>query len=102
MVFKDFHKSIRQIIIRLDLHYLQDEFIPSLVRSHFAGNASQYRIQVVDGEGSRLIYGSDGAAAVTEGDASESIFGLNPAEYKNLVPAAVPIAARGDASVRIA
>src|SRR5437867_4475478 len=82
---------IGRLIVRLNLEYIQKEFLPTLVRSHFAEPAADYKLQVSDGEDrSRVIYSSD-AGAVLHGDAVESILGLRLTEFHVLMPAGIAI-----------
>jgi signal transduction histidine kinase len=69
--------TVSHLIVRLNFDYIQAEFIPALVRSHFASITSDYRLQITaEAEGSRIIYSSDPGTSIDgEGDATEHFFG---------------------------
>jgi len=77
-----------RVILRLDLEYIQKEFVPALVRSDFAGFTSEFRIQIHSSDdGEHILYNSDPAAPVqTSVDAEESLLTLRPDEFHNMMP----------------
>src|SRR5215475_14014015 len=83
-----------RVILRLDLEYIQKEFVPALVRSDFAGFTSEFRIQIHSSDdGEPILYNSDPAAPVqTSVDAEESLLTLRPDEFHNLMPIEFPFA----------
>ena len=81
-----------QLILRLNVRYIQEEFVPGLVRSHFAGTPSDFRLQINDSDDdSRIIYSSDPAAPIQgPGDATEALLTLRPEKFQNLMPPEIP------------
>jgi signal transduction histidine kinase len=81
--------DLGSVIVRLNLQYVREEFIPALIRSHFGDTASEYRIQVTDrNDNSRVIYSDEAATATADnGDAAEDLFALELHTYRNLMPA---------------
>jgi signal transduction histidine kinase len=70
-------------IIKLDLNYLQHEFIPSLIQRHFFDNSNNgYNLAVISiRHPERVIYSSSKARVdFSSNDASTRIFGLEPDE----------------------
>lgn len=65
-------------IIKLDLNYLQREFIPSLIQRHFDDSRSEYNLAVVSiRHPERVIYSTRYPAVdLSPGDVSTRIFGL--------------------------
>jgi signal transduction histidine kinase len=71
-------------IIKLDLNYLQREFIPSLIQSHFDDSRNEYNLAVIGiRHPERVIYSSRHPAVdLSPGDVSIRIFGLEPDELR--------------------
>jgi signal transduction histidine kinase len=68
---------VSHLIVRLDFDYIQKEFIPALVRSHFASMTNEYHLQITrNGGREEIVYSSNpGTPIVGEGDATEHFFG---------------------------
>jgi signal transduction histidine kinase len=90
-----FREVTDRLIIRLNLDYIQKQFIPSLARSDLAGILGDYRIQInSEGEGARIIYSSDSATSIqTESDAAEHILAVRPGDFRSLVLTDRPVIA---------
>jgi signal transduction histidine kinase len=71
-------------IIKLDLNYLQREFIPSLIQRHFDDSRNEYNLAVIGiRHPERVIYSSrQPAVNLSPGDVSTRIFGLEPDEVR--------------------
>src|SRR5215510_6436733 len=84
-----------RVILRLDLEYIQKEFVPALVRSDFAGSIPEFRIQIRSSDGAQsTLYNSDPGAPVQGSvDGEESLLTLRPDEFHNLMPIEFPIIA---------
>jgi signal transduction histidine kinase len=82
-----YSEKVGHLIIRLNLEYIQKEFIPALVKSDLASMASEYRLQITrEGDGSSIIYSSTpGTPIEGEGDASEHLFGPMLGETSGMV-----------------
>jgi hypothetical protein len=82
-------------IIKLDLNYLQHEFIPTLIQRHlFDSSHNEYNLAVISIlHPERVIYSSSNALVdFSSSDASTRIFGLEPEELSTFL--ARPILAR--------
>jgi signal transduction histidine kinase/type II secretory pathway pseudopilin PulG len=81
-----------RVILRLDLEYIQKEFVPALVRSDFAGSIPEFRIQIRSSDDAEsILYNSDQGAPVQGSvDAEESLLTLRPDEFHNLMPIDFP------------
>jgi len=81
-----------RVIVRLDLDYIQKEFVPALVRSDFAGSTSEFRIQIHSSDDAEsVIYNSDPSAPVQSSvDAEEILLTLRPDDFHNLMPIELP------------
>jgi signal transduction histidine kinase len=95
-------EAMDRVILRLNLEYIQQEFVPALVHSHFQDATADYRLEISSrGEGSRLIYSSaPGAPIGGTGDAVESILRLRFDEFRSLAPLEVGGAQISTAGVR--
>ena len=84
-----------RVILRLDLGYIQKEFMPALVRSDFAGSIPEFRIQIRRSDDAEsILYNSDPGAPVQGSvDGEESLLTLRPDEFHNLMPIEFPIVA---------
>jgi signal transduction histidine kinase len=84
-----------RVILRLDLEYIQKEFVPTLVRSDFAGSTSEFRIQIRSSDdAASVLYNSDPAAPVqSSADAEENLLTLRPDEFHSLMPIEFPFVA---------
>ena len=75
-------------IIRLDVSFIRDEFLPALIDRHFQPGADEYRIAVVGRrDPARVIYAAnvdDVADLVSRHDAEADMFGLRPDQF-NLI-----------------
>jgi signal transduction histidine kinase len=91
-------QSKGRLILRLNLDYIQREFVPALVRSHFAA-ATDFRLQITGSDdGSRIIYSSDPASSIQgDGDATENILTLRLDRFRTLMPAEMPFVTKGAA-----
>jgi two-component system phosphate regulon sensor histidine kinase PhoR len=70
-------KPVAQIVVKLDLDYIQKEFIPGMAK------ALDYNLTVVDTmEPRRVIYSSAGATDEGKGDFRTGIFSARPLDYK--------------------
>ena len=71
-------------IIKLDLNYLQREFIPSLIQRHFDDSRNEYNLAVISiRHPERVIYSSGNARVdFSSSDASTRIFGLESDELR--------------------
>ena len=71
-------------IIKLDLNYLQREFIPSLIQRHFDDSYSEYNLAVISiRHPERVIYSSRYPAIdLSPSDVSTRIFGLESDEVR--------------------
>lgn len=82
----------RRLIVRLDLNYIQKEFLPSLIHAHFSEANADYKLNIRDREDpSRVFYSSDGSTLQGDGDADEGILGLRLHEFRGLAPAAIEL-----------
>jgi len=81
-----------RLILRLNVPYIQEQFVPALVRSHFAGTTADFRLQISSfGDDSRIIYSSDpGVLIQGAGDATETLLTLRLEKFENLMPAELP------------
>ena len=72
------------IIIKLDLNYLQREFIPLLIQRHFDDSHNEYNLAVISiRHPERVIYSSRYPAVdLSPGDVSTRIFGLESDELR--------------------
>src|SRR5438093_3950281 len=87
-----FPEDLGQVIVRLNLEYIQKEFLPALVHSHFADPAADYKLQISDREDpSRVVYSTDGGSLLGDGDAGEGILGLRLHEFRGLMPATIAV-----------
>jgi signal transduction histidine kinase len=84
-----------RVIVRLNLEYIQKEFIPALVHSHLASTKGEYHLQIrKQDDGSQVIYSSEpGTSIQGEGDASEGILSLRLDDFRNIAPAEEPFTA---------
>jgi signal transduction histidine kinase len=93
-----------QLILRLNVAYIQEEFVPALVRSHFgAATASDFRLQISSSDDdSRIIYSSDGSDPAVPiqgaGDATETLLTLRLERFQNLMPAELPFVSTAPAA----
>jgi signal transduction histidine kinase len=71
-------------IIKLDLNYLQREFIPSLIQRHFDDSRNEYNLAVISiRHPERVIYSSRNPAVdLSLSDVSTRIFGLESDELR--------------------
>src|SRR5262249_49899072 len=88
-------RATGRVILRLDLEYIQKEFVPALVRSDFAGSIPEFRIQIRRSDDAEyILYNSEPGAPVQGSvDAEESLLSLRPDEFHNLMPTEFPIIA---------
>jgi signal transduction histidine kinase len=87
------------LIVKLDLDYIRNEMLPSLVRNHFSPDReSDYDIAVVEkADPSKVILGGTQSSSGA-GDVTADFFSLRFPDSKNLRPAA--IVATGDVVTR--
>ena len=88
-------------IIKLNLSYLQQEFIPSLVQRHLFDNSrSEYNLAVISiSHPERVIYSSANPAVdFSSSDASTPIFGLEPDELRAFLSSEGAAPAAGEKS----
>jgi signal transduction histidine kinase len=77
-----------RLIVRLNLDYIQKEFLPMLVRTHLANAGRDYYVQIRGEDDSRIIFSSAPSTTIRdEGDASEPILIIRPDEFRGLQPA---------------
>ena len=91
-------------VIKLDLNYLQREFIPSLVKRHLFENADEYNLAVVSIRNpERIIYSSGSSATdFSSSDVSTRVFGLEPDELQAFMRTeGAPTAGAGQRSTRM-
>jgi signal transduction histidine kinase len=71
-------------IIKLDLNYIQREFIPSLIQRHFDDSHNEYNLAVISiRHPERVIYSlRQSAVHSSPSDVSTRIFGLEPDELR--------------------
>jgi signal transduction histidine kinase len=71
-------------IIKLDLNYLQREFIPSLIQRHFDDSLNEYKLAIISiRHPERVIYSSRYPAVdLSPSDVSTRIFGLESDELR--------------------
>jgi signal transduction histidine kinase len=71
-------------IIKLDLNYVQREFIPSLIQRHFDDSHNEYNLAVISiRHPERVIYSSGSPAVdLSTSDVSIRIFGLESDEFR--------------------
>jgi signal transduction histidine kinase len=71
-------------IIKIDLNYLQREFIPSLIQRHFDDSHNEYNLAVISmRHPERVIYSSRSSAVdLSPSDVSTRIFGLESDELR--------------------
>jgi signal transduction histidine kinase len=81
-----------QLILRLNVPYIQEQFVPALVRAHFTGTTSDFRLQITGSEDdSHIIYSSDpGVPIEGPGDATETLLTPRLETFQNLMPAELP------------
>jgi signal transduction histidine kinase len=86
-------------IIKLDVNYMQREFIPALIKRHFGDSQSEYNIAVVSlNSPKRVIYSSsDPAIDFAYSDVSARIFGFEADELRSFLSneGAPPVAEDG-------
>jgi len=84
-----------RVILRLNLEYIQKEFVPALVRSDFAGSIPEFRIQIRSADDAEsILYNSDPGSPVQGSvDAEESLLTLRLDEFHNLMPIEFPLIA---------
>jgi signal transduction histidine kinase len=88
-------RSTGRLLVRLNLDYIQKEFLPRLVRSYFLGTAAEFRIQIAaSDDGASIIYSSDSAGPIQgAGDASGNVLTLRMDQFHSLMPAEIPFVA---------
>ncbi len=81
---------LTQVVVRLNLDYLQKEFFPALAKQHMSNpdGAASYNVAVVDRNGpGRVIYSSKSSAdANPKGDVSTEIFTAASLEPQGISP----------------
>jgi signal transduction histidine kinase len=85
----ELNQSLGTVILKLDLNYIKDKFIPELAQQYFsAGDALEYKLALLSrGESKKIIYQSD--ADFPEGDTASSdltgnIFALKTEDIENI------------------
>jgi signal transduction histidine kinase len=75
-------------VVKLDLNYLQQEFIPALVRRHFVENSlTDYNVRISSlNDPSRVIYATGGPREdFSSSDAKTQIFGMEGDELRTFI-----------------
>jgi signal transduction histidine kinase len=84
------------VIVKLDLDYIKNEFIPELARRYFSsGEGLDYNLAIVSSrDNNRIIYQSDPQSAVSpsSSDATASLLAMRPDELDSLLHEIIPSA----------
>ncbi len=82
-----FDAELKNIIVRFDLDYIRDHFVPALSQRHFAaGDGMDYKLAVVGSDSKRIIYKSDDLSSddLSSSDATTRLLTLKLEEAERL------------------
>jgi len=88
---------LARVVVKLNLEFIEGEFIPTLARQYLAVGAAvpEYNVAVIDSsEPRRMIYSSNGMTSPNlNGDLTTAIFAARPGDFRGSLPRRMALAA---------